>query len=518
MMSVAVSVWEPAVLRVTLTVRVPADSAPLAGSRALESLEVIPVVRDELTTFQFSSTALTVTLKALPAVRGVGEPVLPVAVAGAAVSPGTSSCSFTNAPGLTVMAELVLAVLLPLVRSLAVSVRVPAVLSVTLKVCVPEISALLAGRLALASEEVIPTVSVTVVTAFQLASTALTVTLNGVLAVCAVGAPVLPVALPGAAVSPGTRICSLVKAPALTVIDGLVLAVLVPSVISVDVIVQLPAHFGVTAKVALPAESAALAGWVSAGSVVVMPTVSVLLTGFQLASTALTVTLNDAPALCAVGVPDLPIALPGAAVSPGTSNCIFTKAPALTVMDGLVLAVLVPSIRSEAVKVCEPAVLSVTLRFCVPETRATFAGRSALASLDVMLTVWVTVLSTFQKTSTALTVTLNEAPAVRAVGAPVLPPALPGAAVSPGTSSWSLTKAAGLTTTLLEVAPVRREAVKLRLMVLATLWDRLAKVAMPLTVVAVSVPCSVPVPAPRATVMTRPLSVAIRLPTESSTR
>src|SRR6185369_8434392 len=196
------------------------------------------------------------------------------------------------------MPGLALAVLLPLVRSLAVSARVPAVLIVTLKVCVPEISAVLAGRLALVSEEVIPTVSVTVVTAFQLASTAFTVMLNGVPAVSAVGAPVLPVALPGAAVTPGTRICNLVKPPALTVTDGLVLAVLVPSVISVDVIVQLPAHFGVTAKVALPAESAALAGWVSLGSVVVMPTVSVLLTGFQLASTALTVTLKGVPEVC----------------------------------------------------------------------------------------------------------------------------------------------------------------------------------------------------------------------------
>ena len=41
---------------------------------------------------------------------------------------------------------------------------------------------------------------------------------------------------------------------------------------------------------------------------------------------------------------------------------------------------------------------------------------------------------------------------------------------------------------------------------------------MPLTVVAVTVPCKVPVPALRAAVITRPLSVAIKLPDESSTR
>ena len=49
-----------------------------------------------------------------------------------------------------------------------------------------------------------------------------------------------------------------------------------------------------------------------------MPTVSVEVTGFQFASTALTVTLNVAPAVCAYGVPVLPVALPGAAVSPGS--------------------------------------------------------------------------------------------------------------------------------------------------------------------------------------------------------
>ncbi len=130
----------------------------------------------------------------------------------------------------------------------------------------------------------------------------------------------MPVLLPGAAVSPGTRICSLENAPELTVIDGLVLAVLVPSVISVAVMVQLPALLKVTAKVAVPAESAALAGWVSLASVVVMPTVWVLLIRFQFASTALTVTLKAVPALCALGVPVLPLAVPGAAVSPGTSS------------------------------------------------------------------------------------------------------------------------------------------------------------------------------------------------------
>ena len=47
--------------------------------------------------------------------------------------------------------------------------------------------------------------------------------------------PVLPEAVPGAAVSPGSRIWSFAKAPALIVVAGLVLAVFEPSVLSVAV-------------------------------------------------------------------------------------------------------------------------------------------------------------------------------------------------------------------------------------------------------------------------------------------
>ena len=69
-----------------------------------------------------------------------------------------------------------------------------------------------------------------------------------------------------------------------------------------------------------------------------------------------------------------------------------------------------------------------------------------------------------------------------------------------------------------EVAAVRPVAVKLRLMVVARLWDRFANVATPLTAVAVKVPCTVPLPALRATVTTVLLSLERRLPSESSMR
>src|SRR5437879_3379457 len=182
-MSVAVTVCVPTVLSVTLAVRVPADNAPLAGRMALESLEVSPTVWVLLTRFHAASTERIVTLYAVPAAWAVGVPVLPVAVPGATVSPGTNTCNFANGPTFTVIEGLVFAVLLPSVTSLAVTVLLPAVLKVTLKLCVPATKAALAGWVSFRSLVLMPTVSVTVPTVFQLASTALTVTLNGVPAV-----------------------------------------------------------------------------------------------------------------------------------------------------------------------------------------------------------------------------------------------------------------------------------------------------------------------------------------------
>jgi len=102
-------------------------------------------------------------------------------VPGAAVSPGARSCSFANAPAVTVIEGLVFGVLPGVVMSLAVTVAVCTVFSVTLNCCVPEESAAFAGRVALVPDEVIPTVSVGAeVITFQAASTAFTVTVNGV--------------------------------------------------------------------------------------------------------------------------------------------------------------------------------------------------------------------------------------------------------------------------------------------------------------------------------------------------
>ena len=105
------------------------------GSVALLSLEVSPTVSVTLVTrFQSASTARTVTLKELPAVSAVGVPILPVAVPGAAVSPGANSCNFTNAPALTGIEELVFGALPPSEISEAVTVALAPVFRVTLKV------------------------------------------------------------------------------------------------------------------------------------------------------------------------------------------------------------------------------------------------------------------------------------------------------------------------------------------------------------------------------------------------
>jgi hypothetical protein len=126
---------------------------------------------------------------------------------------------------LTVNGGLVLGSLLGSERSEAVILAplVTGVFNVITRVPEPSTRFVLAGRMAFASEQVIPTKSVMLVTTFQFASTALTVTANGFSAVCADGLPVLPVCVPGAADSPGSNNCSFENAFAgSVVIDALV--------------------------------------------------------------------------------------------------------------------------------------------------------------------------------------------------------------------------------------------------------------------------------------------------------
>ena len=67
--------------------------------------------------------------------------------------------------------------LVPSLLSIAVTVQVPAVMLVIAKAFVPDTKAALAGSMSFGSVELMPIISVTVFTRFQLASTALTVRL-----------------------------------------------------------------------------------------------------------------------------------------------------------------------------------------------------------------------------------------------------------------------------------------------------------------------------------------------------
>ena len=106
---------------------------------------------------------------------------MPVAVPGAATSPGNRICSLVAAPAFTVTLALALAVNVP-PESVAVMVRVPPVLKVKLdkvrvpatRVMFPAVPPLSSVMVALESELVIVTFVVAVLTTFQLASTALT--------------------------------------------------------------------------------------------------------------------------------------------------------------------------------------------------------------------------------------------------------------------------------------------------------------------------------------------------------
>src|SRR5258708_9562544 len=137
-------------------------------------------------------------------------------------------------------------------------------------------------------------------------------------------------------------------------------------------------------------------------------------------------------------------------------------------MGGVVDCWIDPSGTSDAVRFQLPAVLKVTLMDCVPLTSAALTGAVALGSVKV-ITVVSLVPTTFQKASTALTVRLNAVPAACVEGVPVFPVNVPGAALSPGASTCNWIKAAGLTTTLLDVVPVSPVALKAMLIVLATL-------------------------------------------------
>src|SRR5258707_4710948 len=117
--------------------------------------------------------------------------------------------------------------------------------------------------------------------------------------------------------------------------EALVLLATPACVTSEAIKVQVPAVLFVTATAFVPDTSAALGGKVALGSLEVTEIVSLVLTRFQFASTALTVRLKLVPAVCGTGVPVLPVEVPGAAGSPCARRWRFARAPAITGIDRL---------------------------------------------------------------------------------------------------------------------------------------------------------------------------------------
>ena len=82
--------------------------------------------------------------------------------------------------------------------------------------------------------------------------------------------------------------------------------------------------------------------------------------------------------------------------------------------------------------------------------------------------------------------------------------------------SWAA--AAGLIAMLLEFVPLTAEALKARVMLVATLCERLVKVTRPATAVRLVAPCRMPLPAPRAALTAVLLLLVQKLPNWSCKR
>ena len=214
---IAMDVLAPKLLVAPYTAVMECGEPPALRADVLKvAVEIAGPLADKFPTPSVVMPSLKVTVP-------VGAPaVLGVAVT---VAVNVTDCPAQMAPWdvVTVVVVLATAVTVTLAEFFdgsgtdAVIIHGPAVFSVMVKFFVPLTSAAFDGRAALLSVEVMPTVSVTVFTRFQFASTELTVRLKAEPAVCAVGVPVLPGATPGVGVSPGASNCNCVNGPAMTV-------------------------------------------------------------------------------------------------------------------------------------------------------------------------------------------------------------------------------------------------------------------------------------------------------------
>ena len=111
------------------------------------------------------------------------------------------------------------------------------------------------------------------------------------------------------------------------------------------------------------------------------------------------------------------VAVPPAVTDAGPETVTVAKEPAFTVMPVWEPVVELVTV-SVAVIDCEPAVSRVTVKVPTPLVRPALAGRTALLSLEVILTVPVYPVAVFPYASLAVTVTEPAVPAVTEVGKP----------------------------------------------------------------------------------------------------
>src|SRR5213079_2434857 len=146
-----------------------------------------------------------------------------------------------------------------------------------------------------------------------------------------VAVPARPLAVPGATLSPGARTSTRVNAPPTMVTAAEVSGRIEGWIGSLTQMRCGPLRASRTGTSTWPAVSTVSAGITANASLEPSTTLSLtVLTTFQNWSTARTVAVNTEPALWLVGVPDLPLAVPGWTVSPGSRICIAANGPART--------------------------------------------------------------------------------------------------------------------------------------------------------------------------------------------
>ncbi len=125
----------------------------------------------------------------------------------------------------------------------------------------------------------------------------------------------------------------------------------------------------------------------------------------------------------------MPAGVPGSYVSLGTRTRSFDAAAGTTVILAVSLDKSAPSVLAAVIVHEALAVLKVKTKSALPPESAAGGDRTAFASSLVRAASGDVESFVFHQSSQASTVTVNDAPAVRSKGAPLLPVTVPGCLV-----------------------------------------------------------------------------------------